>query len=228
MEALGSSLAEVLADQEAIDRLIEDGLLDVRRLKKSADPIRAKRRVREAIAILSDLRLPREEQNERSALTLLALLDLPPKSHWSKASNPTRGVSDMMEFFTEHYGKVYAPHTRESIRRQTVHQFVRVGVALRNPDGPRPVASSKASYQIASHALALLRTFGTVEWEKRLQIYATGVRSPQHGLTASSRQTVWPSGHPLRHRADQARADDRKMPRRRCSTRRKLRPKAAR
>jgi len=29
-----------------------------------------------------------------------------------------------MTFFSEHYGKTYAPNTRETVRRQTVHQFV--------------------------------------------------------------------------------------------------------
>jgi adenine-specific DNA-methyltransferase len=77
----------------------------------------------------------------------------------------------MMEFFAEHYGKVYAPNTRETVRRQTVHQFVQAGLAVPNPDEPsRPTNSPRAVYQIEARALALLKTFGTTEWDPQLAI----------------------------------------------------------
>ena len=59
----------------------------------------------------------------------------------------------MMEFARDHYGRHYAPNTRETFRRQTVHQLVAAGIALYNPDNPaRPVNSPKAVYQIDRHA----------------------------------------------------------------------------
>lgn len=73
---------------------------------------------------------------------------------------------------TEHYGKEYAPNTRETFRRQSMHQFCDAGVALYNPDKPdRPVNSPKAVYQIEPAALALLRTFGTPAWHDSLAAY---------------------------------------------------------
>ena len=36
----------------------------------------------------------------------------------------------MMEFFSAEYGKTYKPNTRETVRRQTVHQFVDAGLLL--------------------------------------------------------------------------------------------------
>src|SRR5207248_1972394 len=42
------------------------------------DPIQAKQRIEEALGIIKDLGLERGQQNERSALTLLALLNLKP------------------------------------------------------------------------------------------------------------------------------------------------------
>lgn len=78
----------------------------------------------------------------------------------------------MMDFSRVQYGKTYAPNTRETFRRQTMHQFVAAGIALYNPDNPsRPVNSPKAVYQIEPDALVLLRTYGSRQWKTSLQAY---------------------------------------------------------
>ena len=78
----------------------------------------------------------------------------------------------MMDFFYEHYGKKYAPNTRETVRRQTVHQFMQAALIVANPDKPsRPTNSPKAVYQIEPSALKLLRDFGKPRWNRHLQKY---------------------------------------------------------
>ena len=125
--------------------------------------------------IIVSLGLPRAQQNERSALCLLALLNLTPGKAWADAENPLVGITPIMDWAREHYGKEYAPNTRETFRRQTMHQFCDAGVALYNPDKPdRPVNSPKAVYQIEPAALALLRTFGTPAWHDGLTAYLAG------------------------------------------------------
>lgn len=122
--------------------------------------------------ILISLGLPRAQQNERSALSLLALINLTPGKPWAKAEDPLVGITPIMDWVREHYGKEYAPNTRETFRRQTMHQFCDAGVALYNPDKPdRPVNSPKAVYQIEPFALQLLQTFGTTQWHDRLTAY---------------------------------------------------------
>ncbi len=74
-----------------------------------------------------------------------------------------------MDWIRDHYGKDYAPNTRETIRRQTMHQFRDAGIVLYNPDEPsRAVNSPKAVYQISPAALALVRAFGTSAWKSSL------------------------------------------------------------
>jgi hypothetical protein len=122
--------------------------------------------------ILISLGLPRQQQNERSALCLLALLDLRFDREWSEAQNPLMGITPIMDWIRDHYKKVYAPNTRETVRRQTMHQFVDAGIALYNPDKPdRPVNSPAAVYQIGPAALALLRSFDTDAWHDKLTAY---------------------------------------------------------
>ena len=128
--------------------------------------------IQEAIGILSSLGLPRAQQNERSGLCLLALLNLTPEKTWSEAENPMIGITPIMEWVRRHYDKAYAPNTRETVRRQSMHQFVDAGIARYNPDRPdRPVNSPKTVYQIGPSTLALLRTFGAKEWQKSLITY---------------------------------------------------------
>lgn len=125
--------------------------------------------------LLIDLGFPRAQQNERSALCLLALLDLTPEKTWRQAESPLMGITPIMDWARQHYGKAYAPNTRETLRRQTMHQFVAAGLALYNPDQPgRPVNSPKAVYQIEPAALALLKNYGGTDWAAELAAYLVG------------------------------------------------------
>ena len=129
-------------------------------------------KIEAAQQIIISLGLPRAQQNERSALSLLALLNLTPDTPWAKAENPLVGITPLMDWARKHYGKEYAPNTRETFRRQTMHQFCDAGAALYNPDKPdRPVNSPKAVYQVEPSALALLRTFGAPQWHDNLTTY---------------------------------------------------------
>lgn len=131
-----------------------------------------KNHIESAHRIIISLGLPRAQQNERSALCLLALLNLTPDKVWADAENPLMGITPIMDWAREHYDKDYAPNTRETVRRQTMHQFCDAGIALYNPDRPdRPVNSPKAVYQIEPAALALLRTFDTPAWHDALRAY---------------------------------------------------------
>jgi hypothetical protein len=134
---------------------------------------RGHERIVQALQILRSLGLPRGQQNERSALCLLALLDLTPEKQWAAARAPLMGITPIMEWAHQQYHKEYAPNTRETIRRQSIHQFVDAGVALRNPDAPdRPVNSPKTVYQIEPTTLELLQSFGTNEWHDNLADYS--------------------------------------------------------
>jgi hypothetical protein len=122
--------------------------------------------------ILVTLGLPVAQQSERSALCLLALLKLTPNKPWAEAESPMLGITPIMNWSRQHFGRNYAPNSREMFRRQTMHQFCEAGIAVYNPDKPdRPVNSPRAVYQIEASALTLLRTFGTDSWRDALADY---------------------------------------------------------
>jgi hypothetical protein len=126
----------------------------------------------EAVAILTALGLPPSQQNERSALTLLALAKVGPKDRWSKVQRPLLRIWDIMGFMREAYGKDYAANSRETIRRQTIHQFEQARIVDRNPDDPdRPTNSGKNVYQLTEEVAELLKKVGTADFDNAVTAF---------------------------------------------------------
>lgn len=135
----------------------------------------AQQKIRESLQILAALGMPRAQLNERSALTLLALLDLKPTGSWQQLQPSRMGVTPIMTWCREHYQKAYAPNTRETFRRQTLHQFLANGLVFYNQDQPtRSVNSPHANYVVTLALQALLEQFGTDAWPAALEAYLKG------------------------------------------------------
>jgi hypothetical protein len=96
----------------------------------------------DAKEILMAFGMPAEQQNPNAVYTLLAFADVGPRTAWSRASNPRRTPHDVIVFARDSYQKVYAENTRETIRRQAIHQFVQGGILARNPDDPNLATAS--------------------------------------------------------------------------------------
>ncbi len=172
LERIGKLSRGATLSQQETDNLIEGELAH---MADDENPLMVQRRIEEALEIVRALGMPRGQQNERSALTLLAILDLKPSGSWDSLEKPLMGITPIMDYCREHYGREYAPNTRETFRRQTMHQFVEAGIALYNPDQPdRPVNSPKACYQISQEAFEVIQTFGTDTWEATLAEYLEG------------------------------------------------------
>ena len=155
-------------NQQEIDQLLEDEMVNM--TGDATNPLSAQNKVGDALSILEQLGMPRPQRNERSALTLLALVNLHPTDEWTELKSPLLGETPIMDWIRDVYGKTYAPNTRETIRRQTLHQFVDGGICLYNPDKPdRPVNSPQACYQIAPDLYKALRTFGSDDWDSYLK-----------------------------------------------------------
>ncbi|MEH2076706.1 MAG: BsuBI/PstI family type II restriction endonuclease [Nostoc sp.] len=175
--SLGTAIKERFPSLQEIDELIENQLFGMSNQSED-NPIVTKSRIDEALQILTQLGFPRTQLNERSALTLLALLDLKPTDSWQLATSPLMGITPMMDFMAQYYGKSYKPNTRETVRRQTVHQFLDAALIVANPDNlSRSINSPKTVYQIEQTALELLQTYGSEEWEKSISTYLASIKT---------------------------------------------------
>jgi len=128
-------------------------------------------KIEEAQDILKSLGLPQAQYNEMAALTLLALCNIKESDDWKNASRKSLGVSKgIMSFVNENYNKTYAPNTRETFRRQVLHQFVQARIVDYNPDIPDlAVNSPRAHYALTKDVLKVFKSYQTPKWDISVQ-----------------------------------------------------------
>lgn len=195
---LGKQINESEFDQDKLDDVVHKNLSI---MSETINAIQASKRIQEAINILKEIAAPKEQQNERSALCLLALADIRPETSWNQATAPKRRITEMMDWFRDFYGKQYAPNTRETVRRQTMHQFVQMGLVVENPDQPnRPINSPKWCYQLQPSALTLIKSYNSEMWDESRCNYAISVKNllqninrniPQIPVTLPDKQAIY-------------------------------------
>lgn len=126
----------------------------------------------QAQTLLKALGLPKAQYNKRSAWVFLALANIRPEDEWKAAQAPLLPTVDIMQFIREHYGQDYKPNTRETIRRQTLHQFEQARIVDRNRDDPsRPTNSKDNNYSLNEPIIEVLRQFPDGAWEQKIAEY---------------------------------------------------------
>ena len=123
--------------------------------------------VKEAQEILKALGMPPPQCNSMSGMTLLALCGLTEDSIWSEAiRSPCTITKGIMDYIREHFRIDYAANTRETFRRQVLHQFIQGRIADYNPFNPDlPTNSPNTHYAITEAALAVVQLHGTKKWK---------------------------------------------------------------
>ncbi len=135
-------------------------------------------KIQEAQEILQTLGLPGKQQNEMAALTLLVLAQLSEATPWEEARQRSLRIHDILEAIQTRYDRRYAENTRETIRRQVIHQFVQAGVALRHPDDPTlPTNSPRTHYAPSIPFLETIRAYGASAWAVAAQAFLENQRA---------------------------------------------------
>ena len=123
-------------------------------------------KITEAQAVLAALQLPSAQQTEMAALTLLVLAQLDENTPWSDAKRQSLRIHDMLQEMNSRYGRSYAENTRETVRRQVIHQFEQARIVDRNPDEPGlPTNSPRTHYALTDVAIRTIRQFNTPDWD---------------------------------------------------------------
>jgi len=129
-------------------------------------------KIQEAQDALKTLGLPPGQQNEISALTLLVLAQLTEELPWGEAKRQSLRIHDMLIAIKEFYGREYAENTRETIRRQVIHQFIQAGLVIRNPDDPTlPTNSPRTHYALSDLAIRTIRHYQSKDWSQAAQSF---------------------------------------------------------
>ncbi len=189
---LGKGIEDIDLTQQQIDDILEREINNMATFEDT-NPLLVQQKIDDALKILIALGMPRAQQNERSALTLLALLNLLPEGDWAEIEKPMLGVTPIMDWCRDHYKKEYAPNTRETFRRQTLHQFMDGGLVVYNPDKPdRPVNSPKACYQITNEVFNLLQSYKTPSWDLKLKEFLSERKTLSEKYALARKMTMIP------------------------------------
>jgi type II restriction enzyme len=134
-------------------------------------------KLQEAQAILKVLGLPPAQCNDISGYTLLALCGVTEGGKWSACKRESKRVTkDIMDWLRDNYDKAYAPNTRETFRRQVLHQFVQARLIDYNPDIPNlPTNSPRAHYKLTAEAVTVIKAYGTDNWKTAVAVWTENV-----------------------------------------------------
>lgn len=120
----------------------------------------------EAKEILIALGMPKKQQAHLCCYSLLAMLNISPDNNWSEATNEWIRIHDILQFAKEKYRAIYAENSRETFRKQAMHQFRNAALI---EDNGKPTNSPNYRYRITKETLELIQSFGTVEWDTKLE-----------------------------------------------------------
>ena len=134
----------------------------------------ARRRIDDALVLLSDLGLP-PELDAAGALALLSLSGLEPGADWSTAHHPMLSVTELVNYAKRRYGCDAANDIRSALQTKVLPSFFARHVTLMNPDDPRrPATSRYCVHQLTPRALAVVRAFGSRTYPDMLASYREG------------------------------------------------------
>lgn len=137
-------------------------------------------KLKEAQDLLKALGLPKRQYNRRSAWVFLALANIRPQDNWQKAQAPLLATVNIMQFIREHYGQDYKPNSRETIRRQTLHQFEQAQIINRNRDNPsRPTNSKDNNYSLNQSIIDILKEYPNGVWIQKIKEYEKDIYNLQ-------------------------------------------------
>ena len=125
-------------------------------------------KLEQAKDILAKIGMPKAQQADLCAYTLLSLLNIKEKSKWNTATNEYIRIHDIMGFIKQNYGVAYAENSRETFRKKAMHHF---RIAALIEDNSKATNSPNYRYRITNEALNLIKKYGTNEWNKELEKY---------------------------------------------------------
>jgi len=125
---------------------------------------------------------------------LIALADLTKKGKWSEATKSSKGVTKgIMNFLAEVHDKKYAANTRETIRKDVLHQFEQARIINKNPDDPTlPTTSPKTHYALTDEVLQVLKSFGTLLYNSEVKQFLANQGSLKKKYAKSKKQHLVP------------------------------------
>lgn len=115
--------------------------------------------------ILKAIEMPERQQNDTSAYTLLALANIREHNKWSESTANWIRIHDIIRFIYVNYDVQYAENSRETFRKQVIHQFRDAAII---EDNGKATNSPLYRYRLTEEFLKLIQTYDSPEWDDSL------------------------------------------------------------
>ncbi len=122
-------------------------------------------KIGEARELLRMLGMPKAQQADICCYTLLAMAGIKQSAAWPDAGNEWSRIHDIIQFANTYYGSAYAENSRETFRKQALHHFRNAALV---EDNGKATNSSNYRYRLTEETLQMIRTYGTLEWQKSM------------------------------------------------------------
>lgn len=130
----------------------------------------------EAFDILTSIDMPANLTNPRSVMTLVALAEISPGVKWRNASEAYHGTHHILKFINTHFpnkagldSSPYAENSRETFRKYNIKPWISAGIL----EAKAGLATNDKdnSYRFSSYFASLIRSYGSEQWNERLEDY---------------------------------------------------------
>ena len=122
-------------------------------------------KIDEARDFLASVGMPKAQQADICALSILAMAGVKPDDDWKDATNEWIRIHDIIAFDNQYYGTTYAENSRETFRKQAMHRF---RTAALIEDNGKATNSPNYRYRITDETLKVLRAWGSNSAEKQM------------------------------------------------------------
>jgi len=123
-------------------------------------------KIDEARKFLASVGMPKAQQADICALSILAMTGIKPDDNWKDATNGWVRIHDIIAFSNKYYGTTYAENSRETFRKQAIHRF---RTAALIEDNGKATNSPDYRYRITDETLAILKAWGGPDAKKQIE-----------------------------------------------------------
>lgn len=131
----------------------------------------------DAYQILSDVGMPDNLKNARCVMVFAAFAEMKANdTKWRNPSESYKGTKFIHDFINKEFPNKagldengYAENSRETVRKYTIKPWISAGILEAKPG--LATNDKNNSYRFTAHFAALLRRYGTLEWDEWLDDY---------------------------------------------------------
>lgn len=121
-------------------------------------------KLEEAKNILNELKVPPKQQSDLCGYVILAMADIKKNDEWANATNKWIRIHDVIAFIRDFYEVSYAENSRETFRKQAMHNFRNAAFI---EDNGKATNSPNYRYRLTDEMLLLVKTFQSNQWEEQ-------------------------------------------------------------